>query len=67
MHGLYEQAVYSLALEKYTGNHEWWIFKEVHLKKTHYKCPICEVKLNNSVKRLSKKGKPVTIRATIDH
>jgi len=67
MHDLYELAAYALALTKYTGNNDWRFFKDVHLEKAHYKCPICEVKLDNSAQRSSKKGKPVTIRATIDH
>ena len=67
MHGLHQLESYSLAQEEYAKNDDWKCFRNAHLEKAHFKCPICEVKLDNSAERTSKKGAPVTIVATIDH
>jgi hypothetical protein len=66
MDGLHSLPEYSLALAKFNGTNDWRCFKAVHLQRTHIKCPICEVLIDNSVERDSKKGR-TKIRATIDH
>jgi len=66
MQGIYELVDYNTALTAFNESKDWGCLKNVHLQKTHQKCPICEVKLDNSVERDSKAGKTLLI-ATIDH
>jgi len=70
---LYRDSEYTVALSLFNNRNyidcqsrHWNKFKDVHLKVSKYKCPICECSLNNSLQRLSNNG-TTTIIATIDH
>ena len=67
MHGLHDLPDYRSALEIFLSTKNWRCFLPVYLQKTIQKCPICEVMLDNSITRNTKKGRTTTIKPTIDH
>lgn len=74
MKNLYLDSDYISALNNFNlratpsncSNRDWSIFKNVHIKITNNKCPICECNLDGSLSRVSNNGS-TTISATIDH
>ena len=67
MSKLYTHADYNLALSEFNARKKWSIFKDVQLKVSKNKCPICECNLNNTLTRKTNNGTLITIKATIDH
>ena len=66
---LYQNEDYQIALDNFNNNSpcQWNFFKDVHLKVSKNRCPICECKIDETETRLGKGNKKVTIKATIDH
>ncbi len=66
MRSLYSDSDYSDALLDFnSSNCKWTKFKNVHLKVSKYKCPICECKLNNTVEGIEQNGR--FMKFSIDH
>jgi len=75
MSGLYGHEDYPVALTKFNNSNKirkWSEFKDVHLKITNHKCPICECSLKSGELLTRNSGaasenKFTTITATVDH
>lgn len=66
MRSLYNHPDYTIALANFdNSNCKWTKFKNIHLKVSKYKCPICECNLNNTEEGIEQNGR--FMKFSIDH
>jgi len=66
MRSLHSDSDYNTALANFnSSNCKWTKFKDVHLKISKYKCPICECNLNNTEEGIEQNGR--FMKFSIDH